>query len=87
MCGESRGTAWCPHAFICGSRFISNSTAEKKVQYQALRRTRLTFPALQEISIVEEDDEDDRIRSEELMNDDNQSMELLNCNGDTDTTK
>ena len=87
MCGESHGTAWCPHAFICGSRFISNSTAEKKAQYQALRRTRLTFPTLQEISMVEEDTKDDRIRSEELMNDDNQSMELFNRYGDTDTTK
>ena len=37
--------------------------------------------------MVEEDGEADRIRSEELMNDDNQSMELLNFNSDVAITK
>jgi hypothetical protein len=65
MCGEAHGTAWCPHAFICGTRFHSSRPENEKADYQAHRRARITFPGQSLQAMVqagEEDPYDERSR-------------------------
>ena len=58
MCGVAHGTAWCPHAFICGSRFNSSRPEQEKADYQALRWSRITFPGQSLQAMVQAGEED-----------------------------
>ena len=80
LCGEAHGTAWCPHAFICGSRFNSSRPAHEKAEYQASRRLRITFPGrgLQAMVHAGEEDAYDE-RSRFLEEEDEPTESLQQC--------